>query len=297
MACPLVVLSFPHASLADGPRAPRCASVVVAYQPGLGAGISYQNPGAALGPPTLVNTAGADPGVVSPFRPAFQPSSVVSVGRGGFLVVAFDEPVHDSPRHPHGVDLIVYGNSMFGDLSYPGGVAGLMFSEGGIIEVSADGERWSTVPGEADGGLPTMAYLDAGPYQISPGEEPCDPAWPVDPSVTAEDALGLDYPTLQAMYEGGAGGTRVDLAATGLPWIRFVRISVPAGAMAVPEVDAVVAVREIGPAADLNGDGVVNGADLGALLSSWGGTGAADLDGDGVIGGADLGVLLSEWTA
>lgn len=297
MACPLVVLSFPLASWADGPRAPRCASVVVAYQPGLGAGISYQNPDAALGPPTQVNTSSADPGVVSPFRPAFQPSSVVSVGRGGFLVLAFDEPVHDSARHPHGVDLIVYGNSMFSDLSYPGGVAGLLFSEGGVIEVSADGERWLAVPGDADGGLPTMAYLDAGPYQLSPGKEPCDPAWPVDPSVTADDAIGLDYPTLQALYEGGAGGTRVDLAPTGLPWIRFVRISVPAGAMSVPEVDAVVAVREIGPAADLNGDGAVNGADLGALLSAWGGSGPGDLDGDGTVGGADLGVLLSEWTA
>jgi hypothetical protein len=48
--------------------------------------------------------------------------------------------------------------------------------------------------------------------------------------------------------------------------------------------------------ADLNGDGVVNGADLGILLAAWGSTGgAADLDGDGVVGGADLGVLLALW--
>jgi len=47
--------------------------------------------------------------------------------------------------------------------------------------------------------------------------------------------------------------------------------------------------------ADLNGDGVVGGADLGILLSEWGGPGTADLDGDGVVDGADLGVLLAEW--
>jgi hypothetical protein len=46
---------------------------------------------------------------------------------------------------------------------------------------------------------------------------------------------------------------------------------------------------------DLNGDGAVDGGDLGVLLSGWGGTGAADLNGDGVVDGADLGVLLGAW--
>jgi len=49
--------------------------------------------------------------------------------------------------------------------------------------------------------------------------------------------------------------------------------------------------------ADLNGDGVVDGADLGILLSAWGGSGVGDLNGDGVVDGADLGGLLSEWGA
>jgi hypothetical protein len=48
---------------------------------------------------------------------------------------------------------------------------------------------------------------------------------------------------------------------------------------------------------DLNGDGVVNGADLGELLSNWGNAGAGDLNGDGSVGGADLGELLSAWGA
>lgn len=47
---------------------------------------------------------------------------------------------------------------------------------------------------------------------------------------------------------------------------------------------------------DLNGDGVVNGADLGLLLSNWGGSGVGDLSGDGVVDGADLGLLLSAWS-
>ena len=52
-----------------------------------------------------------------------------------------------------------------------------------------------------------------------------------------------------------------------------------------------------GQPADLNGDGVVNGADLGLLLAAWGVApgSPADLDGDGIANGADLGLLLSEW--
>ncbi len=44
--------------------------------------------------------------------------------------------------------------------------------------------------------------------------------------------------------------------------------------------------------ADLNGDGEVDGADLGILLQSWNRGGAADLNGDGTVDGADLGILL-----
>ena len=51
--------------------------------------------------------------------------------------------------------------------------------------------------------------------------------------------------------------------------------------------------------ADLNNDGVVNGADLGILLAAWGPCSATpctgDLNNDGVVDGADLGILLSAW--
>jgi hypothetical protein len=46
---------------------------------------------------------------------------------------------------------------------------------------------------------------------------------------------------------------------------------------------------------DLNGDGTVDGADLGLLLGAWGGPGAADLNGSGSVDGADLGLLLGAW--
>lgn len=52
------------------------------------------------------------------------------------------------------------------------------------------------------------------------------------------------------------------------------------------------------PAADLDGDGVVDGADLGMLLGAWGVARIgepADLDGGGTVDGADLGILLGAW--
>lgn len=51
-----------------------------------------------------------------------------------------------------------------------------------------------------------------------------------------------------------------------------------------------------GSIADLNGDGLVNGADLGLLIAQWGGSGTADFNGDGIVNGADLGVMIAEWT-
>jgi endonuclease/exonuclease/phosphatase family metal-dependent hydrolase len=58
-----------------------------------------------------------------------------------------------------------------------------------------------------------------------------------------------------------------------------------------------VIIEEAGVPADLNGDGVVDGADLGTLLASWGPCDGcpADLNDDGAVDGADLGTLLAAW--
>jgi len=48
---------------------------------------------------------------------------------------------------------------------------------------------------------------------------------------------------------------------------------------------------------DLDGNGTIDGADLGVLLGEWGesASGAADLNGDGAVDGVDLGALLGAW--
>ncbi|MFO0962843.1 MAG: hypothetical protein U0625_08040 [Phycisphaerales bacterium] len=65
------------------------------------------------------------------------------------------------------------------------------------------------------------------------------------------------------------------------------------GAWMVTIADNTACVADIAP---VGGDLVVNGADLGALLGAWGGTGG-DLNGDGTTDGADLGILLGSWGA
>ena len=47
---------------------------------------------------------------------------------------------------------------------------------------------------------------------------------------------------------------------------------------------------------DIDGNGVVNGADLGLLLGAWGTSGPGDLNNDGVVNGSDLGALLGAWS-
>lgn len=54
-----------------------------------------------------------------------------------------------------------------------------------------------------------------------------------------------------------------------------------------------------GDVCDFNGDGFVNGADLGALLAAWGPAqgSVCDVNYDNSVDGADLGLLLSRWGA
>jgi hypothetical protein len=298
-ACSIAPLAMAVAPCAASvPPPARCASTVVAYVPGTGAGSAYQQPASALGEPSRFTGVGIEPGAVTPFRPPFLPTEVVSIGRGGHLVLAFADPVQDDPRNPYGIDLVVYGNAFCADLAFPAGVAGWTYAEGGIVDVSDDGSRWHTVGGAvADGGLPTLAWSDCAPYSTEPGTVPTAFDRPVDPALTADSVLGMPWPELVAAYGGGAGGTGIDLAGIGLASIRFVRIRVPADAPSIPEVDAVVAVRPAPAPSDLDGDGAVSGSDLGLLLGAWGPCQActADLDGDGSVSGSDLGLLLGAW--
>ena len=285
------------ASLLGGTLQAQFAAEVVEHLPGQGASGAFADPTAALGPPTRLSGTPMEPSVVSPFQPAWRPGELVTIGAGGHLVIAFEEPVEDHPGNPFGIDLIIFGNAFFtaADQNVP--CTGALYAEGGVISVSSDGNDFITIEDTAADGLyPTLGYQDAHPFGSVAGSEPTDFTRPVDPGLADLVTDGLCWEELLLVYDGSGGGTPIDLAPTGLESIRFVRISVPEDPSYLPEVDAVADVAPGTVPADLDGDGRVDGVDLTMLLSAWNETDSPlDLDGDGTITGKDLVLLLGAW--
>lgn len=112
----------------------------------------------------------------------------------------------------------------------------------------------------------------------------------------------------ELLLNGTSVATHVTATATGIYASNLLAVTdaTPGTANAFGFFDN-LALRAIPPAppppppcpADLNGDGAVNGADLGLMLGAWGACPgcAADLNADGVVNGADLGLLLGSWGA
>jgi len=99
---------------------------------------------------------------------------------------------------------------------------------------------------------------------------------------------------------GGAGTTPWVNSALGIAGVFLIQHNLPAVdgfTDAIRDFARSVAVEcePKPPTADLDGDGIVDGADLGLLLQQWGSGGSADLNGDGVVDGIDLGILLQQW--
>jgi len=75
--------------------------------------------------------------------------------------------------------------------------------------------------------------------------------------------------------------------------LRIDNIGVDDGSIFVDDVN--ISVNNSACVADINGDGIVNGADLATLLTQWGTNGPADFNNDGIVNGSDLALLLTNW--
>ena len=225
------------------------ADLVVSYQQGEDVDPKFTNPASVLGEPTRFTSPGVSfGGAATPFQAAFGGDEVLTIGPGGEITVAFDEPVEDDPANPFGIDLLVFGNSFYTlDSVGVDGVAVGLFSEGGDISVSSDGVDFVSIAGVvADGLYPTLGYVDvSGPQSmfggppLPAGDVLTDFTLPVDP---AFDPVGKNIFEIADGYAGSGGGAGVDLAATGLSSISFVRVSSGGGR---PEIDAFVDVRPV----------------------------------------------------
>lgn len=296
--CALAVLAVSMGigrAMADDPW----ADSVISFQAGVGPAPGYADPASVLGSPERVTGEGVFPGVVSPFNPAWGSNELVSLGGGGSITVRFDTPIVDDPRNPFGVDLIVFGNTGFIDAAWPGGVVGtgLFGDDGGIVEVSDDGATWLTIPlVEADGLYPSLGFLDAGPYDETPGSAASSFTRPVNPALTMANFSGLTTAQVVALYRGSGGGAGVDIGLLGLSQISYVRVSNPTEGDTNVEIEAFADVTPLG---DLTEDHLVDVLDVLALLTAWGAApeygSLADLDGDGFVNVADLLIVLSNW--
>lgn len=240
-------------------------AAVVSYSPGTTANPLYSDPEAALGLPERFTGEGVFPSVVSPFSPPYGEDELVSIGEGGHLTLELAKPARNRASNAFGVDLILFGSGGFIDRSYPSGItlpsAAKLSDDALEVWVSSDGSHFEPLGEFRDARFPTLGFLDSGPYDLVPGAVPTDAFLPVNPALVPSDFASKILGDIVGMYAGSAGGTPVDISASGLSTVRFVRFSLAddgnAGTNLKAEIDAVTVV----PAP---------GAGLGLLILAFG---------------------------
>jgi hypothetical protein len=200
------------------------ASAVSAQDPFVDSVVSF-TPGdhAGFGANQLPSIVLGPPRGTGPIQGSFD---VVSLGNNGTIVVGFDLPVIcDGP----GPDFTVFENAF-----HAGSESGPIFADYGIVAVSQDGEHFVDLPYDATShiGLAGQAPVFSNP------DNDIDP---LDPSVS--------------------GGDVYDLAATGLTWAAYVRITDPGASIPDPgnlipqadnsgfDLDAIAALHACDPSA------------------------------------------------
>ncbi len=199
---------------------------------------------------------------------------VLALGIGGAIVLRFDAPVIcDGP----GGDFTVFENAF-----HSGSPAGPVFAEYGYVAVSQDGEHFTEFPYDAS----THVGLAGQTPVLSNPDNDIDP---LDPTMSGGDAF--------------------DLAAVGLAWAAYVRITDVGGAIADPgdlpqftvapnagfDLDAIAAVHACDPGALPTPTATGTTVPISATPTRTRAPSmAGDLDRDGSITDADVRQLIAE---
>jgi len=180
----------------------------------------------------------------------------------------------------------------------PGGPAGAADVDNGITTLISP--TLDAIGGANDSGVAFVEYYRW--YSNNMGANPNSDSMPI--SISNDD--GETWTLLEDVTENAGAWVRkrfrIDefVEPTKTIRLRFVARDLDPQALVEAGVDDVRIMRYSCEATtivgDLNGDGIVNGADLGILLQNWGNPGVGDLDGNGTVDGADLGILLGNWT-
>lgn len=197
---------------------------VISYTAGANAG-SRTNSSAALGlPPSMVDTV-SYPNVLSPFSPSYKSSDIVVFGNGGSITLRLDKYAVVTAGK---VELGIFANVGLNDPNWPSGVADATGSTLGtaasaILEVSADGVHFVSL-GLITADMFANYYTDlSDPYSATPGSAVADFSKPYIGSPS--DFAGMTYEEIVAQLDGSAGGTWIDLDASGLTEVGWVRLT------------------------------------------------------------------------
>ena len=175
--------------------------------------------------------------------------------------------------------------------AFPSGVG----SNGLVFGSATDGVTGLSVPG--------YWALDIPPARVMAGNASGAPGQAVE---LAASSMCANDPNVGHSVSFKVNGVAVGRATTDAVGTARLSYVIPAGTTASQlsvrfadengaVADGVISVGAGCATADLNCDGAVNGADLGALLGQWGTAGSADLNRDGTVNGSDLGLLLGAW--
>ena len=221
---------------AVGARA-QFATQVVAYD-ATGANTSFINPANALGPPSAVSTPNIPDN-----------SGIVTIGPGGYIILAFDGPLKTDSTRINGYDFIVFGNAF-----YVGGNTQVRYQKPAIVEVGVDANHngydasdpfyvLQGSPNPMSGypyrGIDDRQFTTWGYANVTPTNGSGDPQVPTDPFTSG-------------IAPGSAGGDAFKLAwavdAQGQPvtldHIDFIRIRTAGNWPCA--IDAVAIVRSAG---------------------------------------------------
>ncbi|MHB0912588.1 MAG: PEP-CTERM sorting domain-containing protein [Armatimonadota bacterium] len=216
----------------------RFASRVVSYS-NLASGV-YGDPNAVLGKPTtyIYDSWSKVNFTTSLVYGAWNTAPdgtklIVTVNSGGYITVEFDDPIYDDPGNLYGKDFIVFGNAAFNGTgtvtpttnmeTYALG-NGSIREESATVSVSQDGLNWYTYSSPlADNYYPTNPF-EWDRATDSWGAE-LDWTKPVNPSLAKASFSGLSAAAAIDLYDGSAGGTAFDLSASGMSWIKYIKVT------------------------------------------------------------------------
>ena len=252
----IIIFCGLQSTLFAGESSNNWASKVIEYIPGDNVFATYTNANTVIGPAsqyTFSEQESTNLSSVTVINPPWQSDQIVSIGNGGKLIIQMGNQVnnYDEPEHPYGVDLLIYGNTLFAYIDDEGlsqTNPWYLSSEEPIeIWVSNDLTNWFIATNcFADSLMPTQS--------IDLNGNPADYLYPPNPDLLTNDWFNgmWSYTNTVAAYDGSAGGAPVDLSqlktsdgqATNLQYINYVKIENPQTADAA-EIDAIAAVATL----------------------------------------------------